>query len=252
VHRFVAITLFPDLIQAFAEVGLVRKARALSLLEVKTLNPRDFAPDKRRTVDDEAYGGGPGMVMCVAPLRRAIQHAKAELPEAKVLYLTPQGERLDQARIGALIAHEQLIFLAGRYEGVDERVIERDVDIEISIGDYVLSGGELPAMVMMDALVRLMPGVMGNPSSAMQDSFAAGLLDYPHYTRPEVVDGQAVPALLLSGDHQAIYQWRLREAVRRTWRRRPDLLEHQPHSPEVTRILDELAAEKARNESPKG
>ncbi len=247
-HRFSVITLFPELVRAFAEVGLVRKARALALVEVTTVNPRDFAQDRRRTVDDVAYGGGPGMVMCVAPLRAAIRHVKDRAPAAKVIYLTPQGERLTQARVGELGAEQELILLAGRYEGIDERVVMYDVDIELSVGDYVLSGGELPALVLIDAIVRLIPGVMGDPQSAELDSFMDGLLDYPHYTRPEIIDGQAVPKVLLSGNHQAIAAWRLREGVRRTLARRPDLLTQVTARADIERLVAELVAEKPQKD----
>lgn len=250
-HSFTVITLFPELVEAFASVGLARKALAQRLVALDTLNPRDFATDARRTVDDVPYGGGPGMVMQVGPLRAAIERVRRESPDAHVIYLTPQGRRFEQRDCTELLTHRRLVLLAGRYEGIDERVIERDVDAEWSIGDYVLSGGELPALVLLDALIRLIPGVMGDPASAAADSFADGLLDFPHYTRPDLVDGQAVPEVLLSGNHARIAAWRLREAVRRTFQRRPDLLAVAPRTPEIDAILAELGApdpQKSRGE----
>jgi tRNA (guanine37-N1)-methyltransferase len=234
VFTYTTITLFPELIDAFAAVGLARKARGLGLLELRTLNPRDFATDNRRTVDDVPYGGGPGMIMQVAPLREAIAAARAAAAAARVIYLSPQGRTLRQSELPRLLAYPDLILLAGRYEGIDERLVERDVDEEISVGDYVLSGGEVPAMVLMDALIRLIPGVLGAPESARCESFVDGLLDFPQYTRPEVIGDQAVPPILLSGNHAAIAAWRLQQAVRRTQARRPDLLQN-------TRLLREDA-----------
>ncbi len=242
-HAFTVITLFPEFVEAFAQVGLARKATSLGLLQLNTLNPRDFTHDARRTVDDVSYGGGPGMVMQVAPLRAAIRQARASLPEAHVIYLSPQGRRLVQADMAALLQCPQLVFVAGRYEGIDERVVMHDVDAEWSIGDYVLSGGELPAMVLMDGLIRLIPGVIGAPESAIAESFMDGLLDFPHYTRPEIIDGQPVPPVLLSGNHLAIARWRLREAVRRTLVRRPDLLEQASHPVEIAKIIREITTE---------
>ncbi len=249
VHSFSVITLFPALLEAFASVGLVRKAIAQHLITLDTLNPRDFTRDARRTVDDLPYGGGPGMVMQVAPLRAAITAARVRHPHAHVIFLSPQGRRLHQTDLATLLERRQLVLVAGRYEGIDERVIERDIDAEWSIGDYVLSGGEVPAMVLLDALIRLVPGVMGAPESAAAESFIDGLLDFPHYTRPEIVDGQAVPPVLLSGNHAEIAAWRLHEAVRRTQQRRPDLLAEEVQRPEVAGILAELRL--ANAEKPK-
>jgi tRNA (guanine37-N1)-methyltransferase len=206
---------------------------------LQTWNPRDFADDAHRTVDDRPYGGGPGMVMMVEPLRRAIDAARKAAPGAPVAYLSPQGRRLDQQVAAELAQRGSMILLAGRYEGVDERLIQSDVDEEWSIGDYVLSGGELPAMVLMDTVVRLLPGVLGHADSAEQDSFVDGLLDFPHYTRPEEIGGQRVPAVLLSGDHEQIRRWRLKQALGRTWLRRPDLLEGRALSDEEKVLLDE-------------
>jgi tRNA (guanine37-N1)-methyltransferase len=252
VYAFTVITLFPELIEAFAKVGLARKARAQQLVEIETLNPRDFTHDARRTIDDVPYGGGPGMVMQVAPLRAAIKHARARRPAAQVIYLSPQGRRLQQSDLPTLLHCKELVLLAGRYEGVDERIIERDIDAEWSIGDYVLSGGELPAMVMLDALIRLIPGVMGAPESAAAESFVDGLLDFPHYTRPESIDGQTVPAVLLSGNHAEIAAWRLREAVRRTIARRPDMLAEAVRKPGVGKIIDAIADQNIEKPSNEG
>ena len=210
---------------------------------VDTFNPRDFTHDRHRTVDDRPYGGGPGMLMMVKPLTDAIQAAKKVGGEnSKVIYLSPQGKPLDQAGAQRLANIDRTILICGRYEGIDERVIERHVDEEISIGDYVLSGGELPAMVLMDAVARLVPGVLGHKASAVEDSFTDGLLDCPHYTRPEILDGQKVPEVLLSGDHEKIRQWRLMQSLGRTLQRRPDLLNHLALTEEQQRLLDHYQA----------
>lgn len=225
------ISLFPELIQQAASYGVLGRALKQQQLRLKCFNPRDFTEDKHRTVDDRPYGGGPGMLMKVGPLSGAIMAAKAEaarsvpgLP-AKVVYLSPQGLRVNQPLLVSTAATvENLILIAGRYEGIDERILESLVDEEWSIGDYVISGGEFAALVVVDAVSRLLPGVLGDDESALQDSFMQGLLDYPHFTRPEIIDGQAVPEVLLSGDHQAIQRWRLKQALGRTWLRRPDML----------------------------
>ncbi|MCB1757476.1 MAG: tRNA (guanosine(37)-N1)-methyltransferase TrmD [Gammaproteobacteria bacterium] len=246
------ITIFPALVESLLEVGIVRKAVALGRLNVETFNPRDFATDARRTVDDRPYGGGPGMVMMAAPLKAAIQAARQRQPLARVIYLSPQGQTLDQPRVSALAeSGEALILLAGRYEGIDERLIETLVDEEISIGDFVLSGGELAAMVMIDAISRLLPDVLGHEDSARQDSFSDGLLDCPHYTRPEEFDGQAVPPVLLSGDHAAIENWRKSRALGRTWQRRPDLLPEKLNR-EQLRLLDEYRADLENDQKNQG
>lgn len=219
------VTLFPALLEAFVEFGIPRKAVELDRLRLSLVNPRDFATDVHRTVDDRPYGGGPGMVMKVEPLRAALQQARHLNQHAKVVYLTPQGPTYKQTDAEAIADAGSLILLAGRYEGVDERLLEDDIDAELSVGDFVLSGGEVAAMTVMDSVVRLLPGVLGHAESAEQDSFSAdGLLDHPHYTRPEVLDGRAVPDILLSGDHEKIRQWRRAQAVTRTWYRRRDLL----------------------------
>ena len=218
------VTLFPDMLQAITAYGVTGRAVNNGLLEVTSVNPRDYTQDKHRTVDDRPYGGGPGMLMKVQPLRDAIAAAKANLPNPKVIYLSPQGRRLDHQGVKQLAQQPSLVLVAGRYEGVDERVLAADIDEEWSLGDFVLSGGELAAMVMIDAVARLLPGVLGHSESAQTDSFVEGLLDYPHYTRPEIVDGIPVPDVLLSGDHQAIAKWRQQMQIERTWSKRPDLL----------------------------
>jgi len=219
------VSLFPDMFTPLIEHGVIGRAASTGKLTLHTWNPRDYALDKHRTVDDRPYGGGPGMVMQVQPLRDAILAAKAAAPQAKVIYLSPQGQRFTQATAIEMSDLTEIILVAGRYEGIDERLIKQYVDEEWSIGDYVLSGGELPAMVLIDAVARLLPEVLGHNESAQQDSFMDGLLDCPHYTRPEVFEDESVPDVLLSGDHKAIAAWRLQQALGRTWERRPDLLE---------------------------
>lgn len=246
--RITLVTLFPDMARAITDFGVTRRAVESGLLVLETVNPRDFTEDKHRTVDDRPFGGGPGMVMKVAPLERALADARARTGLAKVIYLSPQGQPLTQAKAQALAAEPGLILLAGRYEGVDERLIETSVDEQISIGDYVLSGGELPALVLIDAVTRLLPGVLGHQDSAAQDSFSGALenlLDCPHYTRPEVYQGRNVPEVLLSGDHERIRRWRLKQALGRTWRWRPDLLARRERglSEEEERLLAEYIRE---------
>ena len=219
--------------------GVTGRAIDRGDVTLQVWNPRDFATDAHRTVDDRPYGGGPGMVMMVEPLRAAIRAAQADSPGAPVAYLSPQGRRFDQRAAEGMARRPGTILLAGRYEGVDERLIEQVVDEEWSIGDFVLSGGELPAMVLMDTVIRLLPGVLGHADSAEQDSFADGLLDCPHYTRPEEIDGQTVPPVLLSGDHEQIRRWRLKQALGRTWSRRPDLLEGRVLNDEEQALLDD-------------
>jgi len=220
------VTLFPESVTALLQFGVTGRAVERKLLQVGTSNPRDYATDRHKTVDDRPYGGGPGMVMKVETLRAAIHAAKSRTGAgARVIYLSPQGRRLDQAGVRELAKHPALVLVAGRYEGIDERLIETEVDEEWSIGDYVLSGGELPALVVIDALARLIPGALNDGESAAQDSFENGLLDCPHYTRPEEIDGRRVPEVLLSGDHAAIRRWRMQQMLGRTWQRRPDLLQ---------------------------
>lgn len=242
--RIDVVTLFPDLVQGLVEYGIAGRAARQGLLQLKTWNPRDFTGDRHRTVDDRPYGGGPGMVMKVEPVRAAIGAARAELPAGTaVIYLSPQGERIDQRHIEALASEPAAVLVAGRYEGLDERLIEAEVDREWSIGDYVLSGGELAAMVILDAVTRLLPGALGDAESARQDSFMDGLLDYPHYTRPEEIDGRRVPQVLLGGDHGAIARWRRKQALGRTWLRRPDLLEVLELDAEQQALLQEFIDE---------
>jgi tRNA (guanine37-N1)-methyltransferase len=241
--RFVAITLMPKMFDALKDQGVVGRALERGLAELTLLNPRDYTIDVHRTVDDRPYGGGPGMVMKYEPLQAAIEDARTLAPTAQVIYLSPQGRRFDQ-QAARQMAHagQAQILITGRYEGIDERIIERYVDAEWSIGDYVLSGGELAAMVMMDAVIRLIPGVLGAADSAEQDSFMDGLLDCPHYTRPEQIDGMVVPEVLQSGNHELIRRWRLQQALRRTRERRPELLEQRIMTSEEKRLLDEIKA----------
>lgn len=242
--RFDVISIFPEFVHAVVACGIVRRAVESGLIELVTWDPRDFTTDRHRSVDDRPYGGGPGMVMKAEPLRDAIRAARAARPDpAPVVYLSPQGAPLRQRRVEEMAASSGLILLCGRYEGVDERVLESEVDEELSIGDYVLSGGELGAMVVVDAVSRLVPGALGHEDSAPWDSFSSGVLDCPHYTRPEVVDGRRVPEVLLGGDHGAVARWRRREALRRTLLRRPGLLDDAPLDESARREIDELAKE---------
>lgn len=243
------VTLFPEMLAAIEQYGVTGRAVKSGLIQITAWNPRDYAPGPHRNVDDRPYGGGPGMVMMVQPLRDAIAAAKTALPEARVVYLTPQGRRLAQQDVVELAEYRQLILIAGRYEGIDERLIQQYVDEEWSIGDYVLSGGELPAMVLIDAMARTVPGVLGHDSSAEEDSFVNGLLDYPHYTRPEQMDGKTVPEVLLSGDHKQIRQWRMKQALGRTWQRRPDLLAAMQLDELQKKLLNEFQQEQDLNQS---
>ncbi len=241
---FGVISLFPEMFRALTEYGVSGRAVKQEKVSVTCWNPRDFTHDNYQTVDDRPYGGGPGMLMKIQPLRDAIHAAKAAAGEgAKVIYLSPQGRKLDQQGVLELAQHDKLILVAGRYEGIDERLIEREIDEEWSLGDFVLSGGELAAMTLMDAVIRLVPGVLGHEQSAQQDSFMDGLLDCPHYTRPEVYEGQAVPDVLLSGNHEKIRQWRLKQSLGRTWQRRPDLLAALELTNEQQRLLTEYLHE---------
>ncbi len=224
-HHFAVVTLFPEMFSAISDWGVTGRGLRDDLWSLSLHNPRDLATDRHRTVDDRPYGGGPGMVMQAPLLDQAVQSAKAALGgRAKVVAMTPQGRRFTDSLARELLVDDATIFVSGRYEGIDERFIERSVDHEISVGDFVVSGGELPTMLVIDAMVRLIPGVLGHNDSAEEDSFADGLLDCPHYTRPETYEGRAVPAVLLSGDHGAIARWRRAQSVRRTLDRRPDLL----------------------------
>ncbi|QSX30835.1 tRNA (guanosine(37)-N1)-methyltransferase TrmD [Shewanella cyperi] len=238
------ITLFPEMFRAVSDFGVTGRAVKNGLLELQTWNPRDFTHDRHNTVDDRPYGGGPGMLMMVQPLKDAIQAAKAAAGEgAKVIYLSPQGRKLTQQGAAELAESRKLILVCGRYEGIDERIIQTEVDEEWSVGDYVLSGGELPAMTLIDAVSRLVPGVLGKQASAEQDSFSDGLLDCPHYTRPEQLDGLDVPAVLLSGNHEEIRRWRLKQSLGRTLLRRPELFENLALTDEQTRLLAQFVDE---------
>ena len=225
--RFDVITIFPEMFDAISRFGVSSRALERELYELHLWNPRDYTSDRHRTVDDRPYGGGPGMVMMVEPLRAAINAARADTQaKSRVIYLSPQGAPLNQEKVRELSEQEHLILLAGRYEGIDERLIELEVDEEISLGDYVLSGGEIGAMAVIDSVVRLIPGALGHEDSAVQDSFSDGLLDCPHYTRPENYEGHRVPGVLLSGNHKLIEQWRSEQAQKRTELRRPDLIKN--------------------------
>lgn len=246
------VSLFPEMFDAITEYGVSGRAVRNKLLTLAMWNPRDFTHDRHRTVDDRPYGGGPGMVMAHLPLKAAINAAREaaskSLPDDEsvspvVIYLSPQGRKLDQAGVEELAGKKQIIFIAGRYEGIDERLVKSEVDEEWSLGDYVLSGGELAAMAVIDSVCRQIPGVLGHEDSASQDSFAQGLLDYPHYTRPELVDGMQVPAVLLSGDHEKIKRWRLKQALGRTWQRRPDLFESRVSTELEQQLLDEFKSD---------
>lgn len=238
------VSLFPELVEAGVGFGVIGRAMQRGLATMGTVNPRDYAVDRHRTVDDRPYGGGPGMVMKVEPLRQAIGRARESAPEgAPVIYLSAQGRVFNQSRAEELAALPGIILVAGRYEGVDERVIEQEVDEELSIGDFVLTGGELPALVVIDSVLRLLPGVLGDEDSAAQDSFSTGLLDHPHYTRPEEVEGARVPDVLLGGDHEKIRRWRLKQALGRTWQRRPELLAVLKLDDEQQELLSEFIAE---------
>jgi tRNA (guanine37-N1)-methyltransferase len=238
------ISLFPEMFRAITEHGVTGRAVKSGLLQIECWNPRDFTHDKHRTVDDRPYGGGPGMLMMVQPLRDAIHASKQAAGDgAKVIYLSPQGRKLTQAGVTELATNQKLILVAGRYEGIDERVIQTEVDEEWSIGDYVLSGGELPAMTLIDAVSRLVPGVLGDQASAEQDSFTDGLLDHPHYTRPEVLDGLTVPEALTSGNHEVIRRWRLKQSLGRTWQRRPELINNLALTDEQESLLAEYVRE---------
>ncbi len=222
------ITLFPEMFSALTDSGVSRRANQADLYQLKTWNPRDFTFDKHRTVDDRPYGGGPGMVMMYQPLKDSLTAIEQDCgTKPHVVYLSPQGQPLTQNKVAELVEKQNLTLLCGRYEGVDERLIESSIDEEISIGDFVVSGGELPAMMLMDAIIRLLPGALGHNQSAEQDSFADGLLDCPHYTRPEKVDGMQVPSVLLEGNHALIDAWRQEQKLQRTRQRRPDLLTGQ-------------------------
>jgi tRNA (guanine37-N1)-methyltransferase len=246
------VTLFADEFRPLVDLGVTGRAIRDGKVDLNLINPRDFAGDRHRTVDDRPYGGGPGMVMAVEPLRSAIHEARRRAKQSEradtagrtmVSLLSPQGRKLDDSAVRGLASRRQLILVCGRYEGLDERLVASEIDEEWSIGDFVLSGGELAAAVVIDAVVRLQPGVLGAEQSAEQDSFTGGLLDHPHYTRPEMVSGMPVPSVLLSGDHHAIARWRRKESLGRTWQRRPDLLERMDLSAKDKELLAEFKAE---------
>ena len=241
--HFDVITLFPELIQDVARYGVIGRAFEKGRCTIKCFNPRDYTTDRYKTVDDRPYGGGPGMVMMAEPLAAAIMAAKAQhAAKPKVIYLSPQGEKVTQKKLAA-VKDQGLILVCGRYEGVDERLIETQVDEQWSIGDYVLAGGELPALVVIEAIVRLQPGVLGNQASSQQDSFSDGLLDCPHYTRPEVYAGKAVPEVLLSGNHAQIERWRLKQSLVRTLKQRPELVNSRELTEREEQILNDFRKE---------
>jgi tRNA (guanine37-N1)-methyltransferase len=247
--RFDVITIFPAMLDALLDHGITRRALDEKRFELATWDPRDFAMDTYRRVDDRPYGGGPGMVMMAVPLQAAIDAAVKRQREAGVarpvvVLMSPQGQRLDDALVGELAAQEGLVVVAGRYEGIDERVVAKCVDREVSVGDYVTSGGELPAMVLIDCIVRRLPGSLNDAESATQDSFSAGLLDWPHYTRPEEWNGAKVPDVLLSGNHAAIARWRRKQALGRTWDRRPELIDEARLTREDRQLLEEYRRER--------
>jgi tRNA (guanine37-N1)-methyltransferase len=246
--QFDIITLFPPMFDAVTECGVTGRARDSELYQLVLWNPRDFAANSHRTVDDRPYGGGPGMVMMAEPLEKAIAAASQRQKSSgvrrpRVVFLSPQGRLLTHRLVMELSQEQGLVMIAGRYEGVDERLVRRQIDDEISIGDYVLSGGELAAMVVMDCVVRQIPGVLGDAESARQDSFVNGLLDCPHYTRPETYKGEAVPPVLMSGNHAEISRWRLKQALGRTWQRRPDLLAQRELNEEELALLEDFKKE---------
>jgi len=243
-RRFNVITIFPEMFAALCDFGISRRAIERGLWSLSCWNPRDFTEDARRSVDDRPYGGGPGMVMLAEPLARAIRAAHGFGERGRVVYLSPQGRPLDHAAVVRLASCPSLTLLCGRYEGVDQRLIDELVDEEISVGDFVVSGGELPAMLLMDAIIRLLPGALNDVDSAAEDSFVSGLLDYPHYTRPEYRAGVRVPAVLLSGNHADIRRWRLKQALGATSLKRPDLLAWRSLSREEQLLLDEFRRER--------
>ncbi len=253
-YRFSVITLFPDMLAALTDYGVTRRAREQGVWSLATWNPRDFTHDRYRTIDDRPYGGGPGMVMLPDPLMGAVKAAKQHLAglgveQPKVVYLTPQGAPMTHERVLSWAALGGMVLLAGRYEGIDQRLIDAVVDEEVSLGDFVLSGGELPAMAVMDAVIRQLPGTLGNADSAGQESFVHGLLEAPHYTRPEMFEGRVVPPVLMSGHHADIERWRRMQSLGRTWQKRPDMLARQPLSGEDQKLLEEFQKAQLGQES---
>jgi len=249
--RFDVFTVFPDLMAPYLAASVLGRARQAGLIEVYLHDPREFTIDRHRTTDDVPYGGGGGMVMKPEPLFRALRAVLGEaLPTTPVVLLTPQGRPFRQGMALELAGHQRLALICGRYEGVDERIRQHLATDEISIGDYVVTGGELPALIVIDAVARCLPGVLGDENAAAEDSHAGGLLEYPHYTRPPEFQGWKVPDVLLSGDHARIASWRRRQALERTWRRRPDLLERADLTPEDRRTLDEIRRKVSSEETP--
>ena len=245
--RFAVVSLFPQMIREALNYGVIGRALERGIFAVDYFDPRDYTRDAHRTVDDRPYGGGPGMVLMVEPMRSAVRAAAALLPPgSRRVYLGADGCKFEQSKAREARAWPGLVLVAGRYEGMDERLIEHEIDEEWSIGDFVLSGGELPALVVIDAIVRLLPGTLGCSDSALQESFSDGLVDWPHYTRPQSLDGHEVPAVLASGDHAAIQRWRLQQALGRTWLRRPELLARRGMSDEERELLEEFKIERAR------
>ena len=243
-YRFGVVSLFPELIEPVVRYGVVGRARERGLIALEHMSPREFAYDRHRTVDDRPYGGGPGMVLKYEPMRDAIRALRARMPAGcPEFVLSAQGRPLDQALVAELARAPGVLLVAGRYEGIDERIVEGEVREELSIGDYVLSGGELAAAVVIDAVTRLLPGVLGHEDSSAEDSYSTGLLDGPQYTRPEHVDGMSVPEVLLTGDHGAVRRWRLKQSLGRTWLKRPDLLEGRRLTPEEAELLEEFKRE---------
>jgi len=243
---FDLVTLFPSLFDSFLGQSLIGKALEKKAFDVRVIDIRDFSKDKHRTADDRPFGGGPGMVLKPEPVAQAVSHALESAPgkaETRVVLLSPAGEALNQAKVEAYAALDHLILVCGRYEGVDERVSRTLVDEEISVGDYILSGGEVPAMVLVEAVGRLLPGVLGKSESTEEETFASGLLEYPHYTRPRIFQGLAVPEVLISGDHAAIRDWRRQESLRRTLHRRPEMLARAPLSAQDRQVLERLREE---------
>ena len=246
-YQLDVITLFPEMFASVLNYGVIGRAVSDELIGFRSWNPRDYTEDKHKTVDDRPYGGGPGMVMMYEPVSKAITKAKQVQPDAKVIYLSPQGRRLDQAGVKELSERSGMILVSGRYEGIDQRIIDTEIDEEWSIGDYVLSGGEFAAMVLIDSVCRTLPGILGHEDSANEDSFVDGLLDYPHYTRPEKVEDYSVPDVLLSGNHESIRLWRLKQALVKTWRSRPDLIELLELNEEQKRLLQEYITEQKQS-----
>ena len=254
--RIEIVTLFPDMVEAAACYGVTGRALSKGIWTLSCRNPRDFASDGYRTVDDRPYGGGPGMVMTADPLAKALQAAReglraAGIEAAPVVHLSAQGEPLSHRKVVELAAGRGMVLLAGRYEGIDERLLEREVDFEFAVGDFVVSGGELPALLLIDAVVRQLPGVLNDEQSKIEESFVQGLLDCPHYTRPETYEGRSVPPVLLSGDHSAIARWRRKQGLGRTWLRRPDLLSARGMSEEEAGLLKEYLSEQVEDEGNK-